>query len=578
MAPAASTSASPLSRLLLSLPRPGAARQPSPSAPRFPPPDGARSRGAGLALRRREAAAAVLSAAFLSRLALPAAAGAEECPLEVAPSGLAFCDRVVGTGAAAQQGQLIRAHYTGRLEDGTVFDSSYKRGKPLTFRVGVGEVIKGWDQGIVGGEGIPPMLAGGKRTLKLPPALAYGEKGAGCRGWEPTSCVIPPNSTLLFDVEPCCPAGWVKKKKSHGPVANRPRVRGGDLDKRGSGDQCGAGEAKVASAGAAPDTDSPAAFPCVANGALAVGACDRAEKARFVWVCHVPWRVQNHRARICSLVWSTIGMDDGHGHQGGGGGDGYDLVLQKQEWIKTQDTLKSSLILEDDFLSSVPSVGSGSDDCARGKLKYIGGTDISFLKENPSMACAAVVVLDADTLEVVHEEFDVVHLQVPYIPGFLAFREAPILLGLLEKVKANAHHFYPQLLMVDGNGLLHPRGFGLACHLGVLANIPTIGVGKNLHHVDGLNQSEVRRLLESQENCNKELISLTGQSGTTWGVAMRSCPGSSKAIYISVGHRISLDSAAVIVRSCCKYRVPEPTRQADIRSKVFLQKLQRTKQ
>lgn len=90
------------------------------------------------------------------------------------------------------------------------------------------QVIKGWDQGIVGGEGIPPMLAGtsntepsndyrlafaelhsvrgyvssgGKRTLKLPPALAYGEKGAGCRGWEPTSCVIPPNSTLLFDVE-----------------------------------------------------------------------------------------------------------------------------------------------------------------------------------------------------------------------------------------------------------------------------------------------------------------------------------------------------------------------------------------
>jgi peptidylprolyl isomerase len=89
------------------------------------------------------------------------------------------------------------------------------------------QVIKGWDQGIVGGEGIPPMLAGtstqlkfrfaghgrvaefdrslscpgGKRSLRLPPQLAYGEKGAGCRGWEPTSCVIPPNSTLLFDVE-----------------------------------------------------------------------------------------------------------------------------------------------------------------------------------------------------------------------------------------------------------------------------------------------------------------------------------------------------------------------------------------
>ncbi|KAL5660948.1 hypothetical protein ACJX0J_028073, partial [Zea mays] len=146
----------------------------------------------------------------------------------------------------------------------------------------------------------------------------------------------------------------------------------------------------------------------------------------------------------------------------------------------TQDMLKSKLILEDEFAWSLPSVGSGLDEPEWCKLKYIGGTDISFLKEDPSTACAAVVVLNADTLEVVHEEFNVVRLQVPYIPGFLAFREAPVLLGLLEKVKINAPHFCPQLLMVDGNGLLHPRGFGLACHLGVLADIPTIGVGKNL--------------------------------------------------------------------------------------------------
>ncbi|WVZ79059.1 hypothetical protein U9M48_026686 [Paspalum notatum var. saurae] len=512
MAPAASTSASPLSRLLLSLPKPGTARQPSPSAPRSaPPPDGARGPGSGLALRRREAAAAVLSAAVLSRLVLPpaaaAAAGTEECPLEVAPSGLAFCDRVVGTGAAAQQGQLIRAHYTGRLEDGTVFDSSYKRGKPLTFRVGVGEVIKGWDQGIVGGEGIPPMLAGGKRTLKLPPALAYGEKGAGCRGWEPTSCVIPPNSTLLFDVEYVGRAGNSPTSTPTPPPPPssdpHPPPPGGEPLLPSSGAHLGGGGSGSGPARAAPRAAAAPAPPPAPAARTSSGGGSRV------------------RVRLRDLlVRSTIGMGDGQGHQEEG--DGHDLALQKQEWIKTQDMLKSNLILEDDFLWSVPSVGSGSDDCARGKLKYIGGTDISFLKENPSMACAAVVVLDADTLEVVHEEFDVVQLQVPYIPGFLAFREAPILLGLLEKVKTNAHHFYPQLLMVDGNGLLHPR---------------------------------VR-------SCQ----------------ALRSCPGSLKPIYISVGHRISLDSAAVIVKSCCKYRVPEPTRQADIRSKVFLQKLQRFKQ
>ncbi|KAG2607774.1 hypothetical protein PVAP13_4NG272600 [Panicum virgatum] len=142
---APSTSTSPLSHLLLSLPKPGAARHPR-ASPAAPCPDDARSSGAGLVLRRREAAAAVVSAAVLSRFLLPLPAVAEaadggECPLEVAPSGLAFCDRVVGTGAAAQQGQLIRAHYTGMLEDGTVFDSSYKRGRPLIFRVGVGEVM-----------------------------------------------------------------------------------------------------------------------------------------------------------------------------------------------------------------------------------------------------------------------------------------------------------------------------------------------------------------------------------------------------------------------------------------------------
>ncbi|KAK3131020.1 hypothetical protein QOZ80_6BG0501030 [Eleusine coracana subsp. coracana] len=202
-------------------------------------------------------------------------------------------------------------------------------------------------------------------------------------------------------------------------------------------------------------------------------------------------------------------MDDDSGHKGEG--DDHALVLQKQEWVNTQDMLKRKLVLDDDFDWSLPSAGSCSDnDDVRGKLKYVAGVDISFLKEDPSMACAAVVVLDASTLEVVHEEFDVVQLQVPYIPGFLAFREAPILLGLLEKLKRNVHNFYPQLLMVDGNGLLHPRGFGLACHLGVLADIPTIGIGKNLHHVDGLNQSEIRRRFEAKENCKKELISLTG--------------------------------------------------------------------
>uniref|UniRef100_A0A0F7CZ46 peptidylprolyl isomerase n=1 Tax=Erodium trifolium TaxID=337410 RepID=A0A0F7CZ46_9ROSI len=129
---------------------------------------------------------------------LAEAAEATSCELTVSPSGLAFCDKVVGYGPQAVKGQLIKAHYVGKLENGKVFDSSYNRGKPLIFRVGAGEVIKGWDLGILGGEGVPPMLVGGKRRLKLPPELGYGMRGAGCKGG---SCVIPPESVLLFDVE-----------------------------------------------------------------------------------------------------------------------------------------------------------------------------------------------------------------------------------------------------------------------------------------------------------------------------------------------------------------------------------------
>ncbi|GAQ81922.1 FKBP-type peptidyl-prolyl cis-trans isomerase [Klebsormidium nitens] len=115
------------------------------------------------------------------------------------PSGLGFKETSEGAGAEPVKGQLIKAHYTGRLEsNGKVFDSSYTRGKPLTFRIGAGEVIKGWDQGILGAEGIPAMKAGGKRVLRIPAALGYGARGAGCRGG---NCVIPPNSTLIFDVE-----------------------------------------------------------------------------------------------------------------------------------------------------------------------------------------------------------------------------------------------------------------------------------------------------------------------------------------------------------------------------------------
>ncbi|KAK9097655.1 hypothetical protein Syun_024700 [Stephania yunnanensis] len=210
-----------------------------------------------------------------------------------------------------------------------------------------------------------------------------------------------------------------------------------------------------------------------------------------------------------------------------------------------------------------------------------GCSDVRFSVRVPSMATATEIIILEITIWRVFFDYSLVKLHIPYIPGFLAFREAPVLLELLDKMRRQAHPFFPQLLMVDGNGLLHPRGkfflisrFGLACHVGVLANLPTIGVGKNLHHVDGLTQASMRQLLEAKENTAKDLIPLTGCSGRTWGVAMRTTGDSLRPIYVSVGHRIALDTAAKVVKMACKYRVPEPIRQADIRSRAFLQKHQ----
>lgn len=122
---------------------------------------------------------------------------ASACDLKASASGLLWCDEVEGTGNSPVKGAMIRAHYRGTLESGTVFDSSYERGRPLSFKVGVGQVIKGWDRGILGDEEIPAMKEGGKRSLKIPSDLAYGSRGAGG--------VIPPNATLNFQVELLAP-------------------------------------------------------------------------------------------------------------------------------------------------------------------------------------------------------------------------------------------------------------------------------------------------------------------------------------------------------------------------------------
>jgi len=108
-------------------------------------------------------------------------------PTTTNEAGLMITEVQLGTGALATPGSTVSVHYTGTLEDGTVFDASAPRGEPITFMLGAGQVIKGWDQGIEG------MKVGGKRHLVIPSDLAYGDRAVGN--------VIPANATLVFDVE-----------------------------------------------------------------------------------------------------------------------------------------------------------------------------------------------------------------------------------------------------------------------------------------------------------------------------------------------------------------------------------------
>ncbi|XP_069916289.1 endonuclease V isoform X8 [Oryctolagus cuniculus] len=150
---------------------------------------------------------------------------------------------------------------------------------------------------------------------------------------------------------------------------------------------------------------------------------------------------------------------------------------------------------------------------------------------------------------VVYEESRMVRLTAPYVSGFLAFREAPFLVDAVQRLREKQPDLMPQVLLVDGNGVLHHQGFGVACHLGVLTDLPCIGVAKKLLQVDGL----------EKDAAHKEQ-------------ALRSHDRSTKPVYVSVGHKVSLETAVRLTRHCCRFRVPEPVRQADIRSREHIRR------
>ncbi|MFJ5780073.1 endonuclease V [Streptomyces sp. NPDC093094] len=198
-----------------------------------------------------------------------------------------------------------------------------------------------------------------------------------------------------------------------------------------------------------------------------------------------------------------------------------------------QDELRARVVLDEPG----PPPGAG----------HVTGVDVAYDDERDLVAAAAVV-LDAGSLDVVAETTAVGRISFPYVPGLLAFREIPTVRAALDALPCP-----PGVVVCDGYGLAHPRRFGLASHLGVLTGLPTIGVAKNpfaFTHGDlaAPRGSAAALLADGDEEVGRALRTRAGV----------------KPVYVSVGHRMSLDAAcAHVLHLTPRYRLPETTRRAD---------------
>lgn len=212
----------------------------------------------------------------------------------------------------------------------------------------------------------------------------------------------------------------------------------------------------------------------------------------------------------------------------------HDWNLTPQEAIELQQSLRQYVVTVDDLLPG-----------DLGPVRTVAGVDVGFEDEGQTTR-AAVSVLSFPDLKQLEQRVARLPTQFPYVPGLLSFREVPAVLAALDQFST-----LPDLLLCDGQGTAHPRRFGIACHIGLLLNRPTIGVGKSLlvgSH--GAVPDEKGAWVPLQHK------------GETIGAVVRTRVGT-KPLYISPGHRISLNTAIDYVLRCTtKYRLPETTRAA----------------
>ncbi|HED03846.1 MAG TPA: hypothetical protein ENI60_03655 [Candidatus Fraserbacteria bacterium] len=211
--------------------------------------------------------------------------------------------------------------------------------------------------------------------------------------------------------------------------------------------------------------------------------------------------------------------------------------------FSSEQPLKALRDLQDELRSRI------STEPARSEYRTVGAVDLSY--PGPWQAVGAYVRLEARSGRLLDFQTLQSEINFPYIPSYLSFRELPVLLALLSQTRQSG--LLPDVLMVDGNGILHPRGAGIASHLGVLLDLPTIGISKSLlcGQVDlsGMKRGEAREIRDAK------------RANSIIGAALKTGERS-KPIFVSIGHRIDLDSAIELTWRLALKKLPEPIRQA----------------
>lgn len=234
--------------------------------------------------------------------------------------------------------------------------------------------------------------------------------------------------------------------------------------------------------------------------------------------------------------------------------------MHQKQWKHIQSSLKNKVVIPEtnklmEILKTCP---------------YIVGLDISYLKNDTSHAVCTAVLLNyhditSSPIDTETREVQIIH---PYQAGFLAFRELDSYILVFQCLMARHMDIYDKIgfVMLDGNGILHPNGLGLTSHFGVITNLRTIGCGKKLHQIDGMDHKVIRAELDNLRVNEHELI---GTSGTVYGWAMRR-QGVLNPVYISPGHLVSIRDSLEVTRALMIHREPEPIRQADRLSREYI--------